>query len=78
MKRPRKWIAATILTLSLSGCQSIGSTAKLPVPVQPEYPSVQAEKLQCLDKETMKALVERDTLKTEHITTLENVIKKTH
>lgn len=78
MQQLKKLMMATTLILSLSACQTIGSTPKLPVPVEPEYPKIQAEKLECLDKETMKSLVRRDELKTGHITTLENVIKTTH
>jgi hypothetical protein len=78
MKRLLKWTAATILILSVSACCTTSDPAKLPIPPAQSYPTIPAEKLKVLDKETMKALVERDTLKTERIQTLEDIIRSTH
>ena len=78
MMHVKRWMTATILILSLSACGTIPTAPKLPIPQQPEYPKIQAEQLRCLDKETMKSLVERDQLKTDHIIELENIIRTTH
>ena len=78
MRHALKLIAAIALTLSLSSCGIIPSQARLPIPEPETYPTIKAEKLECLDDETFKALAIRDTMKSSRIETLEAIIRKTH
>ena len=78
MRYALKLIAVIALTLNLSSCGIIPSQAKLPLPEPETYPTIKAEKLECLDIETFKALAIRDTMKSSRIETLEAIIRKTH
>lgn len=64
-------LAATIF---LSSCSF---AVKLPLPPQPDYPTVTASELQCLSDTAYESLVRRDKLKSAHIERLENIIKST-
>lgn len=78
MKLLIKCVAVIGLISSLSACGSIPSQPYLVIPAHPTYPTIAAYELECLSEGTMERLVARDVMKTERITTLENIIRTTH
>ena len=80
MKRTRAWIAASaiIWTLTGSGCATVRYVpAPLETPPRPILPRIEAERLQCIDDATYRALVERDRLRREYAERLEALIEST-
>ena len=82
-------LASLLITtiLSLSACGTTPVTTRLEVPPELKVPTVPADKMICVEypdgkyrlpPKTYEALAVRDTLKTERIKTLEEIIRSTH
>lgn len=71
-------IPTIAIILSLSACCATPEQARLQLPPSVNYPTISQPELQCLSGDAYRRLVVRDRLKTERITTLENIIKATH
>ena len=78
--KTRVWTVASVIiwTLTGSGCAAVRYVpAPLEAPPRPVLPRIEAERLQCLDDATYRALVERDRLRREYAERLEALIEST-
>ena len=73
-----KLTAILMMVSFLISCGSVTQKPFLPLPPQPIYPKISLEEVSCLPKSVKIKIKKRDKLKTEHILTLENIIKSTH
>ena len=67
-----------LIALTLISCGSIPTGAKLPLPPEVVYPSIQASELQCLTDKTYEKLNARRALCEARIETLNGIIRSTH
>ncbi len=72
----KKLILLGVIILS-SACVSDPVAVKLPLPPPIELPRIPADELQCLSNDAYAALVRRDKLRAERISTLESIIRST-
>lgn len=71
-------LAIALISSSCATTQRVPTTTVLPIPPELALPKIQADALMCLTDEAYTDLVLRDSLQSERIRTLENIIRSTH
>lgn len=74
-----KLLVLLMMVIFLTSCACVGTQAKLPLPPAKVYPKVPLNAVKGkIPDSVIITIKKRDEMKSSRITTLENIIKRTH